>query len=362
MAPEPEERRGARTGNLPPGYDVGIWEGLSVEVLPSREIDDRVRYLSYRFARNRAAVGRTPAGRPRRGRRPAVRSRGHAGSQRRPGPGVLEELLPIEVMDELSRTDNLVLQVDDRTADIPWELLGDRLLGVAPLACRSGLLRQFRVADLAVRKVARRANTALVFGDPPTNYHPLPGAREEAQDVARQLRAGRWMSNTSIPRRRRVGTSTSATLVRTALRGRDHRIIHIAAHGLTEVAAPPGAPGRCTTTRDSRPPARAVPISRTPAIEGGIPIGPGSLLIADDFRNLRAAPDFVFLNCCHLGRARPVEGPAGRASARPGRAATGRRQPGLPPDGHRREGRRCRRMAGRTTWPRSSPRGSTSSC
>ena len=37
-------------------------------------------------------------------------------------------------------------------------------------------------------------------------------------------------------------------------------------------------------------------------IQGGVVIGPRTFLTADDFKNLRATPDLVFLNCCyHLG-------------------------------------------------------------
>jgi tetratricopeptide (TPR) repeat protein len=39
-------------------------------------------------------------------------------------------------------------------------------------------------------------------------------------------------------------------------------------------------------------------------VQGGVVIGPRTFLTADDFDNLRATPDLVFLNCCHLGQIR----------------------------------------------------------
>jgi hypothetical protein len=43
----------------------------------------------------------------------------------------------------------------------------------------------------------------------------------------------------------------------------------------------------------------------SPGVDGGVAIGTNSFLTADDFRNLRVAPELVFLNCCNLGRVQP---------------------------------------------------------
>ena len=77
------------------------------------------------------------------------------------GAVLFEELLPAELKDELARADNLVLQVDEMTADVPWEMLVDRLSGAEPLACRAGLLRQFRTSDLNPRTGSGVARTAF---------------------------------------------------------------------------------------------------------------------------------------------------------------------------------------------------------
>ena len=82
------------------------------------------------------------------------------------GQILFEELLPIDLKQELPRTDNLVLQVDARTADVPWELLGDRLVGDRPLACRSGLLRlQRRVEPAQLFAAVRPAARAPAFAE-----------------------------------------------------------------------------------------------------------------------------------------------------------------------------------------------------
>ncbi len=137
--------------------------------------DDDARRLTYRFARNRAAAGETP----RRIDRSVVLGvlREAAAQPARSvelGRVLFEELLPFELKDELSRTDNLVMQLDERTADLPWELLGDRLAGAEPLACRVGLLRQLRGQAVRIRPNGSVPDTALVIGDPPTHHPRLP--------------------------------------------------------------------------------------------------------------------------------------------------------------------------------------------
>ena len=280
---------GALEGMPPPSYESGRWERLSIDVAEGAAPGDPIRRLTYRFARDRAAV----SDRPRRVDRHVVAELLKEAVARPSrsvalGAVLFEELLPAELKDELARADNLVLQVDEMTADVPWEMLVDRLSGAEPLACRAGLLRQFRTTDLNPRTGSGVARTALVIGDPPTDLVPLPGARQEAREVWELMR-NRQVEGQLLQFDDEDGeVRSSAARVKEAFRARDHRIIHIAAHGLYRVVErPDGASGDASTR-----------------IEGGVAIGDGAFLTADDFANLRVAPDLVFLNCCHLGRAR----------------------------------------------------------
>jgi hypothetical protein len=288
------EKEGRRDGMPPPDYDSGRWEHLSVDTRSADgraegragdgqaavpDDDDNERHLTYRFARNRAAASETP----RRVDRAVVfgilqEAVDNPAQSVELGRVLYEELLPVELKDELSRIDNLVLQVDDRTADLPWELFGDRLVGDQPLACRVGLLRQLRDPSLRVRTAGSLPDTALVIGDPPSDLMPLPSARAEARDVANLLRGGGMDVVQLDPPDDTVASTATANRIRKAFWSRDHRVVHIAAHGLYRLNRPGGR------------------------VQGGIVIGPRAFLTADDFRNLRGTPDLVFLNCCHLGR------------------------------------------------------------
>ena len=291
VEPVAVEREGALAGVPSPKYEGGRWEHLSVEVEGAPEPTSPQRLLSYRFSRDRAAVSDTP-------RRV---DRNVAGDLLREavedptrtvavGTVLYEQLLPVELKVELSRIDSLVLQVDSLTADLPWETLVDRLAADRPLACRVGLLRQYRSRELRATPGRKLADTALVFGDPPTGSTRLPAASGEAKSVAEVLtRTG--IDVTLLDFEKATNATTSARRIHEALWSRDYRIVHIASHGFYR-------------GREGDP--------NSPGVEGGVAIGSNSFLTADDFRNLRVAPELVFLNCCNLGRVRPDDADPGQ--------------------------------------------------
>jgi CHAT domain-containing protein len=106
---------------------------------------------------------------------------------------------------------------------------------------------------------------ALVIGDPPSDYPPLPGAAEEALRVRAMLLQHGFEVAGNEP------GSTPADILN-LLFDRPWRILHVAAHGVY---------------RDG---------------ESGIVIGPGQVLTGVQIRAMREVPEFVFLNCCHLGK------------------------------------------------------------
>lgn len=205
-----------------------------------------------------------------------------------PGAGVhttlFELLFPNQLKWDLMGAQEIQLEVDDTTADIPWEMLAarnpaDRTRG--QLALRAPLIRQLRLAELPQTRRATRP-TALVIGNPPAGTLPdLKGAETESRTV-RKLLSDAGYAVTSLCYSRDQPVVDAVTEIETALFADDYRIVHIAGHGMFDPDDP----------------------TRT-----GVVIGPDEFLTAQVFRQLNVLPDVVFLNCCHLaGVANGLEG------------------------------------------------------
>jgi tetratricopeptide (TPR) repeat protein len=178
---------------------------------------------------------------------------------------LFQYLVPIALQGEARNAADLVLELDDFTAQIPWELLGTE--GEDPDGfARRGILRTLRVSSPrpASATVTRRA---LVMGEPAGVAPPLPGARVEATEVAGLLAGAGFDVNLL----RGAGPDESFE----ALLGGPYDIVHVAAHGHFDAANP----------RSS-----------------GVVLADGRFLGASEFENMRGVPSVVFLNCCHLGK------------------------------------------------------------
>ena len=191
---------------------------------------------------------------------------------------LFELLFPNQLKWDLMAAQDIQLEVDDATADIPWEMLaarnpehGER----GQLALRAALVRQLKLADVAQ---VRRSNkpTALVIGNPPVGRlaPPLEGAYAEARSVSTVLARGGFDVTDLVFDTEQHADDETTLKIETALFADDYRIIHIAAHGFYQ-------PDDSTRT--------------------GIAIGRDDFLTADVFRQLNVIPDVVFLNCCHMG-------------------------------------------------------------
>ena len=191
---------------------------------------------------------------------------------------LFELLFPNQLKWDLMAAQDIQLEVDDVTADIPWEMLaarnpeqGER----GQLALRAALVRQLKLRDVPP---VRRSDkpTALVIGNPPVGdlAPSLEGAFREATTVSELLRLGKYdVTELCFDTAHRSDDATTLA-VETALFADDYRIIHVAAHGFFQPDDP----------------------TRT-----GIAIGPDDFLTATIFRQVNVIPDVVFLNCCHLG-------------------------------------------------------------
>lgn len=203
----------------------------------------------------------------------ASRDTGHNGEAAKT---LFEMLLPLRLRELAPQQGNMVIMVDRHSARYPWELLENRWSGgERPPAVAAGCIRQFRTIDYRPRPVHGLAHTALVVGNPDLGgtaaFCDLPGAREEARQVAEQLAASGYEVTDVIDQ--------GATPIMEAMHKDSWRILHLAGHGVHEQRAAGG--GR--------------PVS-------GMVIGPDSFLTAGDIAQMRFVPELVFVNCCHLGR------------------------------------------------------------
>lgn len=191
---------------------------------------------------------------------------------------LFEMLLPLRLRELSAQQGNLVVMVDGKTAPYPWELLENRwATGERPPAVAAGFIRQFRTTEFRQRPVHGLNTTALVIGNPSlagsADFADLPGAREEARQVAEQLANHGYEVLDCIDQ--------ASTPIMEALHKNSWRILHLAGHGVHHYqrAKAPGSP----------------PIS-------GMVIGGDTFLTPGDIAQLRYVPELVFVNCCHLGR------------------------------------------------------------
>jgi CHAT domain-containing protein len=192
---------------------------------------------------------------------------------------LFEMLLPLRLRELSPQQGNLVVMVDENTAPYPWELLEDRWSnGGRPPAVVAGFVRQFRTTEFRQRPVHGLTNTALVIGNPDlgksADFADLPGAREEASQVAAQFSNAGYDVLDCIDQ--------TSTPIMESLHKNSWRMVHLAGHGVH----------------------RYVPVNATGAAQpvSGMVIGNNIFLTPGDIAQLRFVPELVFVNCCHLGR------------------------------------------------------------
>jgi len=172
---------------------------------------------------------------------------------------------------------DLMLVLNDAAAAYPWELLQDRDDADAkPLAVKSGVLRQLTTETFREGPRAPMGNAVLVVGDPPSRFVELPGAQQEAKQVAKQLEHGGFKVTSLIKQ--------NAQKVITALFARGYRMLHLAGHGVYQYPLPHD---------NNHQPEKTV---------SGMVLGDDAFLTPIEVEQMREVPELVFINCCHLGR------------------------------------------------------------
>lgn len=220
-------------------------------------------------------------------------------------PATLFELLvPNPLKAQTPDGERLVFNLDEHAARYPWEMLVDRkdqsggdlyapgshVLAPpqwTPFAIKKHLIRQLASVTFRRHPDQVTRNSALVVGDPASEFAPLSGARMEARAVAETL------EKNGLETVARIGASANEIL--TSLFSKDYRILHFAAHGVYEY---PLAGGGEVCDHCGQPSGAAQEEERVT----GLVIGKGRFLRPSMAEQIRYVPELVFLNCCHLGK------------------------------------------------------------
>lgn len=195
----------------------------------------------------------------------AQSARGHEGTN----STLFQLLIPPEADVFLRQSGQLLLEVDEASAVIPWELLDlpekDRPGDGRPWAISTQLVRKLRTAEFHARpRDATAEDQVLVIGEPlcGDRYARLPGALAEAREVAKVLSKKLAQGVNHVERK-------GPLEIVNALHARPYRVVHIAGHG-------------------------------EPGEKGGVVLADGIFLGPKEIRALPVVPELVFVNCCHL--------------------------------------------------------------
>ncbi|MDO6587444.1 CHAT domain-containing protein [Salipiger sp. 1_MG-2023] len=215
-------------------------------------------------------------------------SREGTATKRTLGKLLFELMIPIELKSFAKNDQKIQLVLDSSTAHIPWELMEDDIntfgeglyqtmatQDFKPMVIRTPIIRQLAIEGRPVPRA--RLDTALVVGDSISALPPLDGARREAELVQRLLQDEAGYDVTAMIR------SDSGLSVLEAALLKPTKIMHFATHGVYDDS------GDIHTA--------------------GLVLSDGITLTAAELRQMRYVPEFVFLNCCHLGRVQPNVGP-----------------------------------------------------
>jgi hypothetical protein len=198
------------------------------------------------------------------------------------GRTLFKLLVPLEMEPIMAGTSAMVIELDQGSAPIPWEML-DTDSGKShrsdqrPWAIRTKLLRKLQLADFRQQpKDSRQSCPSLIIGEPLCDavWPRLPGARQEARSVFEKLKGGLGEEKVValISSEDRDGDRPDAIQVINTLMAEDWRIIHISGHGdLPDNDDPHGV-----------------------VLSDDLYLGPREI------QNMRVVPELVFVNCCHL--------------------------------------------------------------
>jgi len=291
VGPIIEHGIGARRRPAEAGYRGADYDFISACVLKTeQEVEEIVYTVNTKRARSDV--------RPQPTQVPLIRNlvstaSNNANPDNQIGRTLFSLLVPVDLEPFMGSSTETLLELDEGTAAIPWEVLEPPTPANRdkPWSIRTKLLRKLRTAapTITVRS-ATAEDSILVIGDPAcdrSRYPRLMGARREAADVAACLTAPASQSLDGQPLTgARVTPVISgsnggdvepdAIAVINAVMQQPWRIIHIAGHG-----EPPATIGKRTEPR-------------------GFVLSGDSFLGPREIGGLRVIPELVFVNCCYL--------------------------------------------------------------
>ena len=190
---------------------------------------------------------------------------------------LFELLLPASLKHSIRNGGDVLLLLNAAAARYPFELMADResMAEPVPLIKKCGILRQLELREQPRKIDITTGRDILVIGPPVAPAWPtLPGAREEAHRIADLCRDRGYRPTLLV--------NATSRAVQTEVFASDARVLHIAAHGQ---------------------------YSDNP-FESGVVIGDNEYFTTANVAAMRRVPEFVFLNCCHLGKLGPDTRPA----------------------------------------------------
>ncbi|MCE7053763.1 CHAT domain-containing protein [Algoriphagus sp. AGSA1] len=181
---------------------------------------------------------------------------------------MFELLVPFQFKDLIKQLNNINWVVDGASAAYPWEMLMDSVES-DPLCVNMGMVRQLATSHSRMTMAKVPESTALIIGDPVLDgfMTQLPGARQEAEAVGAILRRQDYRAMSLI--------NAKAPDIVMALFSRNHKIIHLAGHGVYRYGA-----------KNST----------------GMVIGDNTFLTPGQIAGMSSSAELVFVNCCYLGQ------------------------------------------------------------
>lgn len=180
---------------------------------------------------------------------------------------MFELMVPNGMKEAVAEVRTLMMSVDADAAAYPWELMRDSdEPDQEPLAVRVELVRQLASTHGRVKVPTVTENRVFIVGDTQSGRIELPGAQAEAKVVADAF-SGQCYETNDLYR-------AGAQQVFDALFHGRYRFMHLAGHGVVN--------------------------DQATGLTGMV-LGPRTYLTSAQVNKLRHVPEFVFINCCHLG-------------------------------------------------------------
>jgi CHAT domain/Lecithin:cholesterol acyltransferase len=183
---------------------------------------------------------------------------------------LFELLVPNGMKEMVAELSGLILGVDIPAAAFPWESMRETDgASEDPLATRIGLVRQLASPHGRSRVPTAANKSIFIVGDTDSGFNELPGAQQEARMVAATFVQAGYSHNENFLR-------PAAQEVFAHLFDGRYQFMHFAGHGVVGLKI-----GSESYT--------------------GMVLGENTFLTTAQISKLRWVPEFVFINCCHLG-------------------------------------------------------------